>query len=92
MRKIPGAWSHVLGRFLEIALLGAQGLQTAGVPIMIFGECYILKARLKVLITDGDGLRPPVARGVVAEAVLSARQRAHAGERPRTSEARLRRD
>jgi hypothetical protein len=47
----------VLGRFLEVALLEAQGFQTAGVPIEIFGEIYNLKARLEVVFTDGDGHR-----------------------------------
>ena len=47
----------MLGRFLEVVLLGAQGLSTAGIPITIFGEIYILKARLEIVFTDGDGHR-----------------------------------
>ena len=52
LRRLPGAWSHLLGRFLEVALLGAQGFQTAGVPIVIFGEDIPLRKNVFAKLDD----------------------------------------
>ena len=57
MAKVPGGWSQLLRRFLHLQLLGPDGLETAGVPIMLHGSCYLLKAKLKAMISDGDGHR-----------------------------------
>lgn len=55
--EVEGEWSHLLGVFLRQLFFGPAGFATAGVPIVIDGTTYILYARLKVLISDGDGLR-----------------------------------
>ena len=57
MAKIPGGWSCLLRRFLNLQLFSPQGLATAGVPIRLFGEIYLLRAELESLVTDGDGHR-----------------------------------
>ena len=44
-------------QFLRLQLLGALGLSTAGVPMILNGQPFLLFAKLKFLIGDGDGLR-----------------------------------
>ena len=39
--------------FLHCALYSPDGLTTAGVPLVLFGAPYLLKARLRIILTDG---------------------------------------
>ena len=55
--KVEGKWSAMLRRYLQIHLFGDGGLQTAGVPLELCGETYVLRARLGGILSDGDGLR-----------------------------------
>ena len=57
LAEIPGGWSHVLRRYLHLQLFGPEGLATSGVPLMLHGSPYLLKAEWKAMISDGDGLR-----------------------------------
>ena len=50
-----GGWSEMLRRYLTLQLLGAQGLCTAGVPLVIKGEHFLLFAKLKYLLADMEG-------------------------------------
>ena len=52
-----GGWSYFLKVFLEHMFLGPSGLQTAGVPLTLNGNLFLLKASLVHLVSDGDGLR-----------------------------------
>ena len=52
-----GGWSRMLKDYLVLQLLSDQGLYTAGVPLMLNGELFLLFANLKILLSDGDGLR-----------------------------------
>lgn len=54
---VEGGWSNFLRIFLRRLFLCANSLQTTGVPLMLHGEPFLLKASLKHLISDGDGLR-----------------------------------
>ena len=47
----------MLREFTRLHLLGAEGLQTAGVPIIVDGAPTMLFARLTNLLSDGDGFR-----------------------------------
>ena len=55
VNKVSGGWSSMLKRFLHCALYSPDGLARAGVPLILFGEPYLLTAKLKVLLTDGGG-------------------------------------
>ena len=57
MQNTHGGWSNMLRRYVTLQLLWPNGLSTAGVPIMVIGQVYLLRAKLKILITDGDGHR-----------------------------------
>ena len=52
-----GGWSRFLKIFLERMFLGPNGLQTTGVPLILGGDSFLLKASLAHLLSDGDGLR-----------------------------------
>ena len=47
----------MLAVFLKRIMLGAPGFATAGIPVVINGSPVLLFANLKILISDGDGLR-----------------------------------
>ena len=57
VKEIEGGWSRMLADFLELQVLGAQGLRHGGVPLKIGGEHRLLYARVGTLLSDGDGLR-----------------------------------
>ncbi len=52
-----GGWSAFLKAYLRFHLLGADGIQTAGLALTIDGEHHVIFARLHNLLTDGDGHR-----------------------------------
>jgi hypothetical protein len=52
-----GGWSRFLKIFLERMFLGPNGLQATGVPLILGGDSFLLKASLAHLLSDGDGLR-----------------------------------
>jgi hypothetical protein len=53
---VDGGWSRMFTRFLDIFLWGPRGVQTAGIPLVLNGSPYLLKAQLEVCISDGMGL------------------------------------
>jgi len=55
--KVEGGWSYFLCIYLERQFLSANGLQTAGIPLKLKGQWFLLKAKLVHLLSDGDGLR-----------------------------------
>ena len=57
MAKAVGGWARMFRDYLRIQLLGEEGITTAGVPLIIHGEPMMLFARLKHVLSDGDGLR-----------------------------------
>ena len=52
-----GGWSSLISIFLEEFLVGVRGIKTVGTPINVFNETYVLRANLRVLLSDTDGLR-----------------------------------
>ena len=57
IQDAPGGWSQFLRLFLEHQLLGANGLSTSGVPLVLGDRAVMLFAKLTNLMSDGDGLR-----------------------------------
>ena len=59
MRQVVGGWSRMLKDFLVLQLTAPDaGLQTSGVPLDLGGGNHcLLFAELRVLLSDGDGLR-----------------------------------
>ena len=55
MSKLDGGWSRFLTEYLRIQLLGAHGLVTAGIPLVIDGRPVLLHARLTHAVADGEG-------------------------------------
>jgi hypothetical protein len=55
--SLKGVFSNVLRTYLRLHLFGPNGLETAGLPIVIKGEMFLLKAKVVNMITDGDGWR-----------------------------------
>ena len=56
-KEVQGGWSYMLAVFLRRLLLGASGLATAGIAVEINGSPTLIFAKLRILISDGDGLR-----------------------------------
>ena len=52
-----GGFSAVLRLFLRKLFLSPNGLGTAGIPLKLHGQWFLLRARLTNLCSDGDGLR-----------------------------------
>jgi len=55
--SIDGGWSNFLRIFLKRMFLSANGFETAGVVLMLNNQPFLLKAKLRHLLSDGDGLR-----------------------------------
>ena len=56
--QVSGGWSCMLRRYLELQLLSDEaGLMSTGVPLDLCGKAVLLYANLRVLLSDGDGLR-----------------------------------
>ena len=55
--QVPGGWSHMFRKYLQLHLMGPIGLSTAGVPLMLNGQHFLLFGKLKYLLGDGDGFR-----------------------------------
>ena len=56
-KRVRGGWSYMLAAFLKRTMLGTSGLATAGIPVEINGSPVLIFAKLKILMSDGDGLR-----------------------------------
>jgi hypothetical protein len=52
-----GGWPNFLREYLLLQLLGSSGLATSGVPLVLDGEVLLVFAKLKNILSDGDGLR-----------------------------------
>ena len=46
----------MLLRFLHIFFGGPNGIVTAGVPLIFNGSPYLLKAKLRICLSDGAGI------------------------------------
>ena len=57
MAKAVGGWGRMFRDYLRLQLLGEDGITTAGVPLKVHGVHMMLYARLKHVLSDGDGLR-----------------------------------
>lgn len=55
--KVPGGWSRMFRQYLRLQLLGDTGISTAGLPLMLAGKPFLLFAKLRHVIADGDGFR-----------------------------------
>ena len=43
--------------YLKVHFLGANGIETAGLPLELHGQPFLLFAKLAVLLGDGEGLQ-----------------------------------
>ena len=50
-------WSGILAMFIKRFLFGPHGISTVGLPLRVNGALFIIKARLSIMISDGDGIR-----------------------------------
>ena len=50
-------WSGMLRSYLHAHLFSATGISTAGLPLMLNGEPFLLFAKLSHMLADGDGHR-----------------------------------
>ena len=57
IKSVAGEWSAMLCCYLRLHLLGPAGISTAGIAVNICGQPLLIHAKLKVLLTDGDGHR-----------------------------------
>ena len=57
VRKCTGGWSRMLRDYFRVQLLGPNSIQFAGCPVVIGDMSLIIHAKLKVLMSDGDGIR-----------------------------------
>jgi hypothetical protein len=57
LASIRGGFPRILKIFMEKLLFGPHGFMTAGVPLTIHGEIVVMKAHVRHLFSDGDGLR-----------------------------------
>ena len=57
LKTILGGWSRLLAIFLRTHLLGAHGLETAGVTVMINGAPLTIFAKTQSITPDYDGIR-----------------------------------
>ena len=56
MKRLQGQWSHVLSRITNLVLFNVEsGLQGPGLALSINGEHFNLFAKLRFVMTDGDG-------------------------------------
>jgi len=55
--KVVGGWSRVLREYLKLHLTEPSGIKTAGLPLTLHGKLVTIYANVKVLLSDGDGLR-----------------------------------
>ena len=55
--RAQGGWSGMLRAYLNAHLLSATGIATAGLPLMLNGQPFMLFAKLSHMLADGDGLR-----------------------------------
>ncbi len=57
LAAVQGGWSRMLTCFILELLRGAHGFETSGMSCVISGQPTLLYARLKLVMSDGDGLR-----------------------------------
>ena len=57
MCKIKGGWSRMLRVLLRMMTTGPLAVSRVGVPLRLHGEMFVLFAKVKLLISDLDGLR-----------------------------------
>ena len=50
IEKVKGGFSHMMRLFLAVLLIGAEGLSTAGYPLVINGQTLLLYARWQLLV------------------------------------------
>ena len=52
-----GGWSRLLCDYLKVHFLGATGIETAGLPLKLHGQWFLLFAKLFLVCGDGEGLQ-----------------------------------
>ena len=57
IKRMKGHWSAMLRQYLRVQMLGAHGLATTGVVLMINGAPLHLRAKITDILSDYDGLR-----------------------------------
>ena len=57
IKKVKGGWSRMLRDLLRLTLGGPSGMQTAGMAVVVRGQCVPVFARAVCLLSDGDGLK-----------------------------------
>ena len=58
-KTISGGWSAILAAYLKAQLLGAEGgLSTVGLGVALSDSDVKIFAKLKSVLSDGDGLHP----------------------------------
>lgn len=57
IEKVVGGWSHMLLRLLKHMFVGDTSMASLGVALSVRGRASMLFARLKVLMSDNDGLK-----------------------------------
>ena len=56
--KVKGGWSAILREYLKMHLTSPGGLQSdAGVALTLGSQVHCLFARVRILLSDGDGLK-----------------------------------
>ena len=55
--SVEGGWSNFFRIYLKRMFLSPNALNTAGVPLVLNGQGYLLKATLRFMLSDGQGLQ-----------------------------------
>ena len=54
---VVGGWSRMLRDYLKLALFSPTGFMKAGMVLQLRGQLAVIHARVKIMLSDGDGLR-----------------------------------
>ena len=57
IKSVQGGWSRMLRDLLRLTLGGPSGMQSAGMAVVVRGQCVPIFARAVCLLSDGDGLK-----------------------------------
>jgi len=57
INRTKGGWSHCFAQVMRLMLLDVEAFATSGVPLSVLGEPVLMFARVRNILSDGDGLR-----------------------------------
>jgi hypothetical protein len=58
IKQVEGGWSYMLRIFLRVLLLSDGGFgDLTGVPLLVQGRLLSIRANVRIIISDGDGIR-----------------------------------